>query len=173
VNFGRMVKVPLVLEWEEVGTRGAEFEREFLLLSDLEDDPLGQYIKLAKARGETKYSDELTIQLLIALHQKVDTLTRLLQNEAREYLALAQKGALHSMGHEGLLMEESCFKEGELYYARINLPVFPQRIVALFISADSDKQAHVQRIHDKDRRDWDSYIVSRERAFIREAKGEV
>ncbi len=170
-DWGRVVRVPLSLEWERVEARKGEFEREFLLLSDLEDDPVGQWVKMAKAKGEAKYSDELTLKLLVALHQKIDTLTKLLQNENREYSVLAFKGAIESIGHGVVVMQESVFKSQELYYARINLPVFPQRIVPLFLEGLEERVAKLVRIHDKDQKDWDTYIASRERAMIRESKG--
>lgn len=170
-DWGRVVRVPLSLEWERVEAREREFEREFLLLSDLEDDPVGQWVKMAKAKGEAKYSDELTLKLLVALHQKIDTLTKLLQNENREYSVLAFKGAIESIGHGVVVMQESVFKSQELYYARINLPVFPQRIVPLFLEGLEERAAKLVRIHDKDQKDWDTYIASRERAMIRESKG--
>ncbi|WP_277641296.1 hypothetical protein [Wolinella succinogenes] len=170
-DWGRVVRVPLSLEWERVEAREREFEREFLLLSDLEDDPVGQWVKMAKAKGEAKYSDELTLKLLVALHQKIDTLTKLLQNENREYSVLAFKGAIESIGHGVVVMQESVFKSQELYYARINLPVFPQRIVPLFLEGLEERVAKLVRIHDKDQKDWDTYIASRERAMIRESKG--
>lgn len=169
--WGRVVQAPLTLEFELVEEKGAEFEREFLLLSDLDDDPVAQWVKMAKAKGEAKYSDELTLKLLVALHQKVDTLTRLLQNEKREYPKLALKAPTQALGHEVVVLEESRFSEGAHYYGRINLPVFPERIVPLFLVGIEARVAKVVRIHERDQREWDTYIASRERAMIRESKG--
>ncbi|MGP1450555.1 MAG: hypothetical protein ACTTJS_05470 [Wolinella sp.] len=171
-ELGRIVRVPLELEWEEYGARSEAFEREFLLLSDLEDDPLGQWLRIAKAKGENRNSDDLTLKLLVALHHKIDTLTRLLQNETREYPTLCHKGGVDAMGHSAIVMQEERFSPGVQYYGRINLPVFPQRIVPIFFSALDVKVAKITRIHDKDQREWDTYIASRERAMIREGRGE-
>lgn len=169
--WGRVVSVPLSLEWSESVGERVDFEREFALLSDLEDDPVGQWLKLAKAKGEAKYSDELALKLLATLHQKIDHLTRLVQNEKSEYLQLECKTPLEGMGHEVMICQGEPFIKGRSYYGRINLPVFPQRVVPLFFEALEGGVAKVVRIHERDQKDWDTYIASRERAIIRESKG--
>ena len=53
----RLVPANLDIVFEEVGGRESEFLREFDKLNGNEDDPLGAWIKCAKAKGDTKESD--------------------------------------------------------------------------------------------------------------------
>ncbi|RAX58018.1 hypothetical protein CCZ01_04195 [Helicobacter monodelphidis] len=173
-SWGRTVPVPLTLEFSKMGNTKEElfpYEKEYSSLSNMDTDPLGQYMKIAKSRGETKESDELTLKLLVALHYKIDELKRIMTNETREYLELQCKENVQALGHGVVIMPKVLFEVGAIYYARIDLPVFPQRIVPLFLEAVTREVAKVKKMHERDERDWDGYITSRERAIIRELKG--
>ena len=61
------------------------YKEEFDKLGAESDDPIGQYIKLAKAKGETKDTDPVLLELLVALHRKVDELTALIKDEKKSF----------------------------------------------------------------------------------------
>ena len=62
------------------------------------------------------------------------------------------------------------FSDGGFYYARLNLPIFPAREVPVFLSAVDSKKAKIVQMHERDRRDWDSYLMTKERESILDKK---
>jgi hypothetical protein len=51
------------------------------------------------------------------------------------------------------------------------LPTFPKRDVAVFFVAENERVAKITLLHDRDLKEWSSYVTSRERAMIREMRG--
>jgi len=115
----RLVPANLDIVFEEVGERESEFLREFDKLSGNEDDPLGAWIKRAKAKGDTKESDQVILTLLVELHRKFDELNAYIKNEKFIKLELAQSSALDGINFENFRIKEAKFKEGVGYYGRI------------------------------------------------------
>ena len=76
----RFVSAYVPIEFEELNER---LKEEFDKLGSESDDPIGQYIKLAKARGETKETDPVLLELLVALHRKVDELSAYIKNQKK------------------------------------------------------------------------------------------
>jgi len=147
------------------------FKEEFDKLGSESEDPIGQYIKLAKARGETKETDPVLLELLIALHRKVDELAAYVKNEIKEYIKLDHKTEIDKIGFEYFEIKEDLFKKGKKYYGRMDLPVFPPRVVPVVFEAESEKLAKILLMHDRDIKDYNAFIMARERAIIREMKG--
>jgi len=148
-----------------------EKKREFDLLSVETDDPIGQYIKLAKARGETKETDPVLLELLIALHRKIDDLTAYIKNEKKELILLKFKSEIDGVGFEYFRIKDDLFEKGNKYYSRIDLPVFPERKIPVIFEAVDGKIAKILQMHERDEKDYNAFIVARERAIIREMKG--
>ena len=123
----RLVPANLDIVFEEVGERESEFLREFDKLSGNEDDLLGAWIKRAKAKGDTKESDQVILTLLVELHRKFDELNAYIKNEKFIKLELAQSGVLEGINFENFRIKEAKFKEGVGYYGRIFMPIFPKR----------------------------------------------
>ena len=166
----RLVPANLDIVFEEAGERESEFLREFDKLSGNEDDPLGTWIKRAKAKGDTKESDQVILTLLVELHRKFDELNAYIKNEKFIKLELAQSSALDGIKFETFRIKEAKFKEGARYYGRIFMPIFPKRDVAIFFEALDEKTAKITRINENDESDYNGYVTARERAMIRELK---
>ena len=163
----RLVPANLDIVFEEVGERESEFLREFDKLSGNEDDPLGAWMKRAKAKGDTKESDQVILTLLVEIHRKFDELNAYIKNEKFIKLELAQSSALDGINFENFRIKEAKFKEGVGYYGRIFMPIFPKRDVAIFFEALDEKIARITRINESD---YNGYVTARERAMIRELK---
>lgn len=163
----RLIKAILLFEFEE---ELPKFKEEFDILGSESDDPIGQYIKTAKARGETGETDKVLLELLIALHRKVDELSAFVKNEKKEYLPLASISEITEIGFDHFKLKEPIFSQGENYYGRIDLPVFPTRKVPVYFKAVSDDLAEIVLMHDRDIKDYNSFLMARERAIIRELK---
>jgi len=163
----RFVPAYVNLEFDEFEEK---YKEEFDKLGSESEDPIGQYIKLAKARGETRETDQVLLELLIALHRKVDELTRLVKNEEKELLKLKYSTQTEGLGFEYFKIKDPLFKKGVKYYGRFDLPVFPERKVPVIFEGFDSNIAKIVLMHEKDEKDYNAYITARERAIIREMK---
>jgi len=152
------------------GESDEEFKREYRILSDFEEDAVGQWLKLAKARGETSDSDDVLIQLLVELHKKIDSLTAYVKNEERILLTLQHSFKICKIGFEHLMLEEELLEIDKEYYCRICMPIFPKREMPVFIKAYEKNCAKITLMHDRDQKDWNAYVTARERIEIREKR---
>ncbi len=166
----RVVNAPLVIEYEESEKRYKEFKKEYDSLSEYEEDSIGQWLKLAKAKGDTRESDEVLLTLMVELHRKIDELTALVKNEEREFIKLKNLQRIEGIGYEHFKLEKDVLSPDIEYYARIAMPVFPKREIPLFFKAVSKNTAEITLMHEKDIKDWSAYVVARERVMIRELK---
>lgn len=170
--MARLVRAPLDMQYEIIKSDESRYLREFEKLSQIEEDPVGQWLKLAKARGETSESDGVLLTLLVELHRKVDALSAYVRNEIPERLELASFGMIDAIGFEHVQLEKEGFIPGKRYYARVDMPVFPKREIPLFLKAQSAILAQIEKMHEGDRKDWDAYMMARERIMIRQHKAE-
>jgi hypothetical protein len=165
----RLIPAIIELEFDEYD---GEKQKEFDSLGSESDDPIGQYIKLAKARGETKDTDPVLLELLIALHRKVDELTAIIKNEEKNYLPLKNKTNIIEIGFDYFKISDSLFIKNKKYYGRMKLPVFPPRIVPVIFKGVSENIAKIEFMHERDEKDYNAFIMARERAIIRQMKAE-
>jgi hypothetical protein len=167
----RFVDSVLTVSLEQVNEASiVEFQKEYKILSDFEDDAVGQWLKLAKARGDTQESDEVLVTLLVELHKKIDALTAIIKDDEREFLELEHSLKICGVGFDHIKLEESVLEEGQEYYVRVSMPVFPVRQMPLFVKAVSKSIAEIVTMHHKDQQDWNSYVTSRERIEIRQKR---
>jgi len=167
----RFVPAILTIHFEMMSIEKNElFRREYSSLSEYEEDAIGQWLKIAKARGETRDTDEVLLNLLVELHKKVDTLTDLVKNEEKQLLTLAHTTQILEIGFDHINIEESMFIADEEYYARIEMPVFPKREMAIYLRGINSHVAQIVLMHEKDQKDWNAYVVAKERIMIREYK---
>ena len=166
----RFVVAPLEATFDLASNNQENYEKEFQSMSEYEEDSIGQWLKIAKAKGETKDSDPVLLELIIELHKKIDRLTDIVKNEEKSLLELPKKAMISKIGFEHIQLEDAVLDESTDYYMRISMPLFPKREVPLFVRAIDSKSAKILRIHQKDERDWNSYVMARERVMIRQMK---
>lgn len=170
-TLGRIVSAPLIIEYDFAEVNPKAFRHEYDTLAETDEDPVGQWLRIARARGETRDSDSVLIHLVVELHRKIDNLTQIIQNETPSYVKLGHVSHLEGIGHGVFIMEKPLFTPEREYYGRINLPAFPQRIVPVYFKTLDQKSAEITLMHERDVKDWDTYLTARERALIREQKG--
>ena len=174
-SWGRTVQAPLNLEFALIEAADSEstkaYEREYASLSNADADPLGEYMKYARAKADSREADDIVLKLLVTLHYKLDEIKNILTDNVRQFVKLESKENVEALGHSVIIMPKAVFQKGAQYYARIDLPVFPERLIPIFLEAIEPKVAKVKRIHERDERDWDRSITSRARSLIRELKG--
>jgi len=164
----RLIPAPLFIEFEE---EKESFKEEYAKLGAEIDDPVGQYIKMAKARGETGDTDKVLLELVVALHRKVDELTNLIKNETKELIPLKYSSKITDIGFEHFKLKDKILTPNQKYYARLDISFFPQREVPLYFVAIDEQIAEILIMHDRDIKDYNAFITARERAIIREKKG--
>lgn len=166
----RLINAPISLVFSVANVDKELFEREYHQLSESEDNAINQWLKLAKARGETSETDPVLLNLVIELHNKIDALEMFLKNEEPTRVSLTAQAQIDSIGFEYFHLSDSLLDEGVEYYGRIEMPVHPKRDVGVFFTAQDDTLAKITRIHDRDEQEWGAYMTARERVLIREAR---
>lgn len=169
-NKSREVKTSIILDFQEVFDDSFEIEEEYERLSESDDDPIGHWLRIAKARGETKDSDMLVVNLIVELYRKIDELSEEIKGSKKSFVSLLRSSKIVGLGHRRLVLEEPQLEVGKLYYGRVNMPVFPRRTIPVFFEAIEPIRADIRKIHQRDEMDIDRYIASRERSIIRELK---
>ena len=164
----RYINAPLNLIFEE--NLSEDFKREYDLLSGSDDDSVGEWLRLAKARGETSESDQVLLTLVLELHRKIDSLTAHIKGEEKKLLELANKAEIEGIGYEHFKLSNELFEVDKEYYGRLDMPFFPKREVPVFFRAISKKEAKIEMLHERDEKDWNAYVVARERVMIREMR---
>ena len=162
----RLIPAYVKIEFDELNDK---LKEEFDKLGSESEDPIGQYVKLAKARGETKDTDPILLELLVALHRKVDELTALIKNEKKEFIALRYSSETDGVGFDYFRIKDPLF-ENKQYYGRFDLPVFPERKVPVIFEGVNKNTAKIIHMHDRDIKDYNAFITARERAIIREMR---
>lgn len=166
----RLVKAPISLSFSEAYIDEEGYKREFQQLDESDENPISQWLKLAKAKGETADTDPVLLNLIVELHRKIDSLEQFLKNEEPARVSLKNSVEIESIGFEHFKIVSDLFKEGTLYYGRVEMPVHPKRDVAIFFLAESKSLAKITRMHERDEKEWGAYLTARERVLIREAR---
>jgi hypothetical protein len=147
-----------------------KYKKEFDILGLSDEDAVGEWLKLAKARGETGESDQVLLRLLVELHRKIDSLSAYVKGEQVEHISLENTSDVSGIGYGYFRVEKDFFEQDKEYYARVQMPIFPKREIPLFFQAISANEAKILLLHERDEKDWNAYLVARERAMIRELK---
>lgn len=171
MNDLRLIPAPISISFSQSRLEDEYYEREYQALSGADDDPIGQWLKLAKSKGDTQETDKVLLQLMVEMHRKIDHLEKLIQNEVPQRLSLTSESMIESIGFDIFKLEEDMFETGQTYYGRLSMPVYPKRDVAVFFEALSSRQGKIKRIHERDQIEWNAYVTARERIMIREMKG--
>ena len=166
----RLVPAPISLLFSEASQNQELFDREYHQLGESDENAINQWLKLAKARGETADSDPVLLQLMVELHNKIDALERFLKNEEPARVSLTNEAKIDSIGFEHFNLSEDALTPQTLYYGRIEMPVHPKRDVGVFFKAISPTLTEIVRMHERDEKEWASYLTARERVLIREAR---
>jgi hypothetical protein len=166
----RLVSAPISLLYSEMSLDEEAYLREFSRLSESDDDPISQWLKLAKGRGETSETDPVLLNLVVELHRKIDALEMFIKDETPKRVPMTHKIKIESIGFEHFKIESADLEPGQEYYGRVEMPVHPKRDVPIFFKAIDESLAEIVKIHDRDEKEWGVYLTARERVLIREAK---
>lgn len=171
MNNVRLVEAHLEIKFDSLEVNPEEFEREFNLIAEHDDDAIGQWLRTARAKGDTSDSDPAVLHLVVELYRKMDRLENLILGKVVSRLPLGVDGAIDKIGFEHFELSMPLLETSKHYYGRVELPVLPQRVTPMFFEALSPTLAKITRMHVKDNNEWGTYMTARERALIRHLKG--
>ena len=167
----RLIEAPLEIAFSVQCFNVVDFEREYIQLSEVENDAIGQWLRNARGRGDTGENDTIVIQLLVELYRKIDHLEQVVLQSAPKRIPLSLEGKITRIGYEHFELLEPQLVTGEQYYGRLEMPIDPKRDVSYYFEAISPTLAKFVRMHQKDTSDWATHMMARERAMIRHLKG--
>lgn len=167
----RLVPAFLKVAYEPSSLENTPFMQEYYALLQLNDDPLGLWLKSSKIRKESEESDQVLLTLMIELHRKIDKLTHLVTSDQPLYMPLSLNGTVKAIGHGYLEFDSNVLISKASYYARIDMPTFPRRQMPIFFEAVSESIGKIVMMHEDDEHDWSAYMVACERVMIRQMKG--
>lgn len=166
----RLISAPISIAYSEVDGNEDAFAREYEKTSQVNGDPVSQWLKVAMARGETEESDKVVLNLLIELYRKVDSIDKQLKNEASPLIKLQNEAEIESIGYNHFKIVNAVLQDGTSYYGRVDMPMHPKRDISIYFKAIDSSLAEITKIHTRDDKEWSTYLVSRERTLIREMK---
>lgn len=170
MSLPRLVPAPISIYFSDADIERELYEREYQQLSESDEDPISQWLKLAKARGDTRESDPVLLQLVVELHRKIDALEMFLKNEIPSRVSLSVHSEIESVGFEHFKLKDEEFEVGKIYYGRIEMPLYPKRDLGIFFEAISSDLAKFVKMHERDEKEWNAYMTARERVLIRELR---
>lgn len=165
----RYINAPLKMVFEK-DNDSKEYKREYDSLSSSDDDSVGEWLRLAKSRGNTEESDQVLLTLVVELHRKIDEMNAFMRGEEAVLLTLTCKGEIEGINYEYFKLTNDLFEEDMNYYGRVEMPFFPKREMPVYFKATSKNEAKIVLLHERDEKDWNAYVVARERVMIREMK---
>lgn len=166
----RLVPAQINISFSEVAGEVEAYEKEYYQLNESENSPINQWVKHAKTRGDAQETDPVLLNLLVELHNKIDAIERFIKNEEPSRVPLTMHGKIESIGFEHFNLDAPLLSVGAEYYGRVAMPIHPKRDIGIFFEALSPTLAVITRTHEKDEAEWATYLTSRERLLIREAK---
>ena len=166
----RLVSAPISLVYSEASLDKEAYDREYSQLSESDEDPISQWLKLAKGRGDTSDTDPVLLNLVVELHRKIDALEMFLKDETPKRVSLTSEIKIESIGFEYFKVGSAVLVPDTEYYGRVEMPVHPKRDVPVFFKAIDESLCEIVKIHERDEKEWGVYLTARERVLIREAK---
>jgi len=166
----RLVPAPISLIFSQSDLNKEAYLREYQQLNESDEDAISQWLKLARAKGDTAETDPVLLNLVVELHRKIDSLERFLKNEEPNRLSLTDEELIESIGFEYFKLKDDILDVGVEYYGRVEMPVHPKRDIPIFFEAVDKSLAKIIKIHERDEKEWSAYLTARERVLIREAR---
>lgn len=169
----RLIEAKLTIVFDLLSRDEEGYSQEYLQLADTEQDAIGQWLRMAKAKGEAGESDPVLLHLMVELYRKMDRLEQILTDNTPKRLELQYQGMIERIGLEHFELREPQLEVGTTYYGRIVLPSLSSKETGLYFEAVSPTLAKINCMRPQDENEWMTYMRARERVMIREMKGTV
>ncbi len=158
----RIVECSITLEYEESkdSSRKEEFLQEYENLAQNGDI-------FSKAMQAVSKENNLMLELLVGLYQKLSKIENLLLQDKQVFLKLKEKCIINALGHGILCSKNSNFAKGGLYYLRFSLP---NLTIGAFGEALDAQVMRLDSIHACDVEALDSYIATQDMEYLRQKR---
>lgn len=163
----RIVRCVINVGIKEVQEIDGESLFEFSQLNQLEESGVEKWLKLAKNKDDE--GDEVLLELLLEVYKKLEKIEKKLFFDNDGMLKLSETIQTHHIGH-GILCFQKALKSGGIYYGRIDLPIFPSKLVPFYMEMLTPNIAKIIRMGATHTKSYDSYVAECERIEIREKK---
>ncbi|MDY3113174.1 MAG: hypothetical protein SOW25_02475, partial [Helicobacter sp.] len=145
----RLIDTSLKIEYSFVKDNAESFAQEFNKLTQSDEDPIGEWLRITKAKKGNLDSDNAVIlELLVEVYRKIESLERRISGDIKDYTPLRESAEIRTIGHGCFAINKNLL-ENMLYYGRILLPTFPARVVPVYFTYSSNL-AWIDRIHARD-----------------------
>ena len=134
-NFekSRLINTALQIQYQKAHDNAEEFAIEFNKLTQSDEDPIGEWLRLMRAKkGNLDSENTIILELLVEIYRKIEILENKIQGETKSYIPLSNKDIITTIGHNCFALKDSKLQENTLYYGRVELPTFPTRIIPIY-----------------------------------------
>lgn len=171
----RLGRCHLKLAYEYVEEQKSHlYEEEFFSLAAFSETPMLKWIKTMHSKSALSEENMIIVEILTEMYKKLDKLERILTHQDQNLLPLSHEARLGFVGHDALCLDErQSFGEivGQgMIYARVFVPLFPERIVGIFAKVLHPQIAKIEHIHIKNRTYFDTFVADCERSMILDTK---
>lgn len=163
----RIVRCVIDVGIKEVEEMGGESLSEFSQLNQLEESGVEKWLKLVKNKEDEE--NPILLELLLEVYKKLEKIEKRLFLDDDGMLKLSDVIQTHHIGH-GILCFQKELKKGGIYYGRIDLPVFPSKLVPFYMEMLTPNIARIIKMGAAHTKSYDSYVAECERIEIREKK---
>lgn len=161
----RIARCVLDVNAQEVDEIGGRYLQEYIALNQIEESGIEKWLKLSKGREYD--GDEVMLELLVEVYKKLERLEQKLSIKENPYIPLSLSLKTHSIGHGVFCFEDDLLQEGKIYYGRIDLPIFPSKMIPLFFTMLTPCVGKIVKIGHSHNQNYDAYVVECERMEIR------
>ncbi|WP_027327604.1 hypothetical protein [Helicobacter pametensis] len=165
----RIIERRLNLALLEVKDIDGESLQEFSYLNQKEEMGIEKWLKIAKGRDYD--GDEVMLELLLEMYKKLERIEQKIFSEDSSLLTLPIQTQTLGIGHEFLCLAES-FESERIYYARLDLPIFPSKIIPLYCQMLTPNIAKIIKMGSLHTKSYDHYIAECERLEIQKKREE-
>ena len=170
----RLVDASLQIELQAFDDSIAlEATKEYDTITQLHGNSIDKWLSSLKTKSsDCKCGGGTAIlgEMLVHIYKKLEHLENLITDSSTQYIPLQYSSHTKQLGHGVILLDSVPLIAETKYYVRLFLPIFPVRCVPLFAIAKEDGILQINKIAERDMKDYDSYIVSIEREMLRARK---
>lgn len=167
----RLVDSRLHIEFEIIDeVLNSKAIEEYNLITQLHNNSIDRWLHSLQVKSMNCKCGGSTLvlgEMLIHIYKKLEYIENLIVGSEMQYIPLKNIAHTQKLGHGIIVLDSTNLEIGQNYYVRFLLPAFPARCIPIFAIAKDINVLQINRIAERDLRDYDSYIVSVEREILR------
>ena len=101
-NFekSRLINTALQIQYQKAHDNAEEFAIEFNKLTQSDEDPIGEWLRLMRAKkGNLDSENTIILELLVEIYRKIETLEHKIQGETKSYIPISNKDIITTIDH--------------------------------------------------------------------------